>query len=90
MVTRCKYCRAEELFAGECNYDIPSCRDRMLDRERRVVRVRWMVRTCDVFGAEWVDEFWHAAFAHRRARQYRHDGRPARVYRVTVRRKAKR
>lgn len=79
-MTRCKYCRAEELFAGECNYDIPSCRDRMRDRERRIVRVFWRVRDT---GSGTTIEHAHRASAVRFCPSW------CALYRVTVRRKAK-
>lgn len=45
-MTRCRYCRDESRAVDRCTsacFELRECRDRMLDRERRVGRVFWRV-----------------------------------------------
>lgn len=45
-MTRCKYCRGPYNHGHASAYDdVLACRDRMLDRERRVVRVYYRIRS---------------------------------------------
>ncbi len=88
-MTRCKYCRVEvgpantndflsrnEVERQRC-FDAYACRDRMLDRERRIVQVFWRIK--DRLGPV---DITNRPQAFRFA-----DGR--KVRRVTVRRRAK-
>lgn len=97
-MTRCKYCRAEleqddghhrgvVTGAAWCS-SVHGCRDRMLDREHRVVRVFWRVYLNDtdrrtfhrLTGQDGAREFQEEQSAHTYV--------PA-LRRVTVRRKVK-
>ena len=91
-VTRCKYCRAGagkgsrlvDWTTGELRcFDAYECRDRMRDRERRVVRVFWRARCATGEFSTFRD----LRVARRHARNW--TDTTTKISRVTVRRKVK-
>ena len=87
-MTRCKYCQAPSGDHGHPSAynDVLACRDRMLDRERRVVRVFWRVRHDDG-RVNPATMFWTIGQARSYARAWACN--EPRVFKVTVRRKVK-